>query len=190
MFHILTGKHKGKTLTLPDKAVVVIGRDPDVDIRVNSTEVSRQHCEIRSQDEEVFIKDLGSRNGTFLNGEAIYGEVPMQPGDTLHVGTMVFELCGKKKKVEESPPRPRKPPASRAALKAPSEEDVYDWLSDDSDFHDSDTTIVTNADAQKMGLDETTPLVPRVSTLRIQPVDPGTEAAEAAEIIRRYWAEK
>lgn len=192
VFNILTGKHKGKMLTLTDP-VVAIGRDPDVQLRVNSTEVSRRHCEIHLRETGVIVKDLGSRNGTFINGDAIYGEAPLHPGDTLHVGSMVFELAGKRKKPAEPAPKPKKPPGSRAAIKAPTDDEVIDWLADDGTFTDSDTTIVTSADAKKLGLDdsaENTPIKPRSQSVNIRPVDPGSHAAEAAEIIRQYWANR
>jgi predicted component of type VI protein secretion system len=185
--NILTGKHKGKSMTLPGE-VVVVGRDPEADIRVNSTEVSRLHCELHIRGERVIVKDLGSRNGTFINGEAIFSEAELHPGDTLHVGAMVFELPGKKK-TPSGEPRPKKPPAARVATKAASDEDVIDWLAEGGgEFEDTDTTIVTNAEAKKMEQDENSPLTPRTQTISIQPIDPGSHAAQAAQIIRDFWS--
>lgn len=196
-FLILTGKHQGKTLTLPADFVVV-GRDPKAGIRVNSTEVSRHHCEIHVRGTEVIIKDLGSRNGTFINGEAIFGEVPIKPGDTLHVGSMVFELAGKKKSTPQNSPGARKPPGTRAATPAPSESELVTWLSDDEiPTIDSDTTIISNKDASDMGIglatstgQENAPLVPRSSTIEIKPIEENSPAGEAADIIKKYWANK
>ncbi len=191
-FQILTGKHKGKVLTLPAD-VVKIGRDPSAQIRVNSTEVSRIHCEIHVRDGNVFVKDLGSRNGTFVNGEAIFGEAQISAGDTLHVGNMVFELAGEKKKAGGKSDR-YKPPGSRNAIRAASEADVIDWLAEDESELDSDTTIVTNTEARQMGLndgaDPSAPLVPRTSSISLSPVEEGTPAADAAQIIKQFWANK
>ncbi|HBN77636.1 MAG TPA: hypothetical protein DD473_17855 [Planctomycetaceae bacterium] len=199
-FLILTGKHQGKTLTLPAD-VVIVGRDPQAHIRVNSTEVSRHHCEIHVRGTDVIVKDLGSRNGTFINGEAIFGEVPIHPGDTLHVGSMVFELAGKKKPVPQNTPGVRKPPGARAAAKAPSEDELIDWLAEDEPTLDADTTIISNADASKMGLGEkpngddhtsleSPVLVPRSTSINVKPIEENSPSGEAADIIKKYWANK
>ncbi len=172
-FVVMTGRHKGKTLALA-KECVVIGRDPESEIRINSTEVSRRHCELYVHEDHVLVKDLGSRNGTFLNGEAIFSEIKMLPGDTLHVGPMVFELAGKKKQVKKSA----------------SEEDVIDWLADEGPADDADTTIVTNKESDEMKPDKDAPLVPRVPAVSIEPIEPGTPAAEAADVIQNFWSGK
>lgn len=172
-FVVMTGRHKGKTLALT-KPCTVIGRDPGSDIRINSTEVSRRHCEIYLHEDHLLIKDLGSRNGSFLNGDAIFSEIKMHAGDTLHVGPMIFELAGKKQ------------PAKK---KSASEADVIDWLADDGPASDADTTIVTNKEALKMGLEDA-PLVPRAPAVSVKPVEPGTPAAEAADVIREFWSGK
>lgn len=142
---ILTGKHKGKTLTLTSD-VVIIGRDPQANIRVNSNEVSRKHCEIRVQGDRLIVKDLGSRNGTFINGDIIFSETELKPGQTLHVGTMVFELQGRKP--SSSPARLPKLPPGRVSKPA-SDDDVVDWLVEDQPFSDSDTTLISNKDSPK-----------------------------------------
>ena len=169
----MTGRHKGKTLALA-KECVVIGRDPESDIRINSTEVSRRHCEVHVRGDHVIVKDLGSRNGTFLNGEAIFSEIKMLPGDTLHVGPMIFELAGKKKQVKKSA----------------SEEDVVDWLADDGPADDADTTIVSNKQAETMNSESAAPLTPRQAAVSIEPIEPGTPAAEAANVIQNFWSGK
>lgn len=173
----MTGRHKGKTLALT-KSCTVIGRDPESDIRINSTEVSRRHCELYLHETHILIKDLGSRNGTFLNGDAVFSEIEMRPGDTLHVGPMVFELAGKKKRTQ---------PAGKASA---SEEDVIDWLADNGPATDADTTIVTNKQAAEMAPAEETPIAPRAQAVSIQPLEPGTPAAEAADVIRDFWSGK
>jgi len=195
-FQILTGRHKGKVLTLPAE-VVTIGRDPEAHIRVNSTVVSRHHCEIHVRDQKVYLKDLGSRNGTFVNGEAIFGEVKLNPGDTLHVGAMIFQLAGKKKAPAQSPDF-GKVPGARPGTPPASDDDVIDWLAEDEPPLDSDTTIVSNAEASRMGLDNDTDagpndssvLVPRTGQINPKPAEDGTPAAEAAEVIKQYWSSK
>ena len=178
-FVVMTGRHKGKTLALTNQCTV-IGRDPESDIRINSTEVSRRHCELYLHQTHILVKDLGSRNGTFLNGDAIFADVEMHPGDSLHVGPMIFELAGKKKRVASSQPKKQ----------SASDDDVIDWLADNGPISDSDTTIVTNEQAEKMASEESAPLVPRVPSVTMQPLEPGTPAAEAADVIRDFWLNK
>ncbi|MCA8986812.1 MAG: FHA domain-containing protein [Planctomycetaceae bacterium] len=194
-FQILTGRHQGKLLTLPSP-VVTVGRDPNAEIRVNSTEVSRHHCEIHVRENEVFVKDLGSRNGTFVNGESIFEEVQLKPGDTLHVGSMVFELMGKKKPAVKSPGN-AKPPGARAAAKSASEEDVIDWLAEEEPVLDEDTTIISSSEATQMQMDlsdsgmmDSGEIVPRTHQVKVQPVQSGSEAEKAAEIIKQFWSGK
>ena len=187
--NILTGKHKGKSMSLPGP-VIVVGRDPEAAIRVNSTEVSRLHCEIHLRDDRVIVKDLGSRNGTFINGEVIFSESELRPGDTLHVGSMVFELPGKRR-LHPGEARQKKPPAARAASKTATEEDVVDWLAEEAPFEDTDTTIISNTKAVQLQADEHSPLQPQASPsppeVAIQPLDPNSHAAQAAEVIREFW---
>lgn len=71
------GEHVAR-LELPDGQVValvdgtvVVGRDPDSDVRLVDSRVSRRHAEIRTIDGEAMLIDLGSTNGTFLNGEPV-----------------------------------------------------------------------------------------------------------------------
>ncbi len=66
-----------------------IGRGDDCDIRVPVASVSRKHCELLDDDEELVIRDLGSSNGTFVNREKVDSR-ELSPGDLLAIGPMVF----------------------------------------------------------------------------------------------------
>ena len=57
-----------------------------------SDAISRQHCAVFLRDDHVAVKDLGSRNGTFLNGEALTQEERLATGDELRVGPLQFEV--------------------------------------------------------------------------------------------------
>ncbi|MGP1309025.1 MAG: FHA domain-containing protein [Phycisphaerales bacterium] len=69
----------------------VIGRDTDTDLRIPVGTVSRQHCEVRVDDDEPVVRDLGSSNGTFLNGKRVT-ESPIDAGDLLRVGPTTFTV--------------------------------------------------------------------------------------------------
>lgn len=71
------------------KLPVVIGRDEGVKFRIPIPAVSRKHCELLEDDGELVIKDLGSSNGTYVNGKRIK-QTELSPGDLLAVGGIVF----------------------------------------------------------------------------------------------------
>lgn len=72
---------------------VTIGRHPECDVVLNDQEVSRQHAEVRREDAEFVIIDLGSLNGTKVNGAGVKSPRPLHDGDTITIGahTMRFE---------------------------------------------------------------------------------------------------
>jgi pSer/pThr/pTyr-binding forkhead associated (FHA) protein len=74
-------------------ATTIIGRDPTCDIRVREGQVSRRHAQIVRDGADYFLEDMGSANGTFLNGERIVDRVRLQVNDTLEVPglTVTFE---------------------------------------------------------------------------------------------------
>lgn len=71
--------------TLP----ITIGRGEDCKIRVPLASVSRNHCELLEDDDELIVRDLKSSNGTFVNKERV-AKRELVPGDLLAVGPVVF----------------------------------------------------------------------------------------------------
>ncbi len=80
----------GKVFELT-KDRVIIGRLPESDVSVNDPGVSRRHAEIRRQDGDFLLVDLGSTNGTRVN-EAPIGERVLEEGDRITVGRTVLEF--------------------------------------------------------------------------------------------------
>ncbi len=80
-------KHNGhiKTVELDD-GEFIIGRDANCNIVLDSEHVSRRHCALRVKGDSISLRDLGSANGTFLNGIAIKDEVSLSDGDILTIG--------------------------------------------------------------------------------------------------------
>jgi pSer/pThr/pTyr-binding forkhead associated (FHA) protein len=88
---VAQGVHTGKVIPVTSTEFV-IGRDPQCQLRPASPAVSKQHCGIAVRDGKVFVRDCGSTNGTFLNGEQIAGEREANSGDRLRVGPLEFDL--------------------------------------------------------------------------------------------------
>ena len=67
---------------------IVIGRSRSCDLRLRADTVSRLHACISRRAGRVLIEDMGSSNGTFLNGRLVIGEQPLQAGDVVRFGTL------------------------------------------------------------------------------------------------------
>ena len=99
---ILGGKHQGKSIPLSTKKFLV-GREQDCHLRPNSDMVSRHHCVFSIDDYGVRLRDLGSTNGTRVNGEALHGEVMLKSGDQIGIGKMELELVVRQAVVAAKP---------------------------------------------------------------------------------------
>ena len=88
---VIGGKHDGRmiSLSIPE---FIIGRGEAAHLRPNSDLISRKHCVIRQTNGHVVIQDLGSRNGTVVNGEEITEPYQASSGDILRVGKLQFEI--------------------------------------------------------------------------------------------------
>jgi hypothetical protein len=74
-----------------DKPVITVGREPTCTIRVDSPYVSRQHARIEVRQDEAVLVDLGSRNGSLLNGERVQGTTTLAPGDIVTIADVTLE---------------------------------------------------------------------------------------------------
>ena len=82
---LLTGPSAGRRYEVLTEAT--IGRSPSCEIPLEDDQVSRRHALITLHEGQAHIRDLRSRNGTLVNGERLAGEVVLQPGDRVRVGT-------------------------------------------------------------------------------------------------------
>jgi predicted component of type VI protein secretion system len=113
---VLEGRQQGKTIPLHVRQFL-IGREQDCHLRPNSDLVSRHHCVFTVDDFTVRLRDLGSTNGTFVNGERIQGQVVLKPGDQVSVGKLSFEIVVRKEAPVATPVAAR--PANSTAPSAP-----------------------------------------------------------------------
>ena len=113
--HISRRGEQTQVVPLVNKKRFVIGRDSRCDITLNDRRVSRRHCEIRWEDDQATILDLGSNNGTYMERAKL---IPHQP-EALHSGTAIrippFTL--RLEAVERAPqPALPQPPDEKAPL--------------------------------------------------------------------------
>jgi ABC-type multidrug transport system ATPase subunit/pSer/pThr/pTyr-binding forkhead associated (FHA) protein len=85
---IQAGPDSGKTVQLSE-AELIIGRTPPADLVINQAEVSRRHARIFFQNGQYFLEDLGSSNGTVVNGSAVTAAVALNSGDAIGLGSEV-----------------------------------------------------------------------------------------------------
>ena len=90
----ISGKYQGGEFPLRMNREIIIGRSSDLDMVLVEDMVSRRHAKITSTEADVFIQDMGSTNGTFVNGEKIAGRARLSEGDRILVGTSIIKVVG------------------------------------------------------------------------------------------------
>lgn len=75
------------------RGVAIIGRDRNCDIQIDDKRSSRRNAKVYTDGRRYLLEDLGSRNGTLLNGMKVRGVQPLRPGDQIRIGNtlLVFE---------------------------------------------------------------------------------------------------
>ncbi|HUG19073.1 MAG TPA: FHA domain-containing protein [Planctomycetaceae bacterium] len=172
MFYLVikNGKNTGKRISFPPQGELLIGRGSECQLRLASTDVSRKHCRLRVQGESVTVEDLGSQNGTFLDGFLIQALVQLRPDSVLRVGTMEFQV----KRAGSAKAEPAKPIAK--------DDDIAAWLTEEGETNDvnldESTIIPKNSPPQK-------PQEPPPGQISLHP-----DSETAAEIIQQHWKAK
>jgi pSer/pThr/pTyr-binding forkhead associated (FHA) protein len=87
----ISGKYQGGEYSLQDARDLVIGRSSDLDMVLIEDMVSRKHAKITLQDGAITIADLGSTNGTIVNGEKVK-KAQLKEGDRVLIGTSILKL--------------------------------------------------------------------------------------------------
>ena len=85
----------GKSVAVRPRLPTVIGRNTEADMQVPDSQVSRRHCELYEYEGKLAVRDVGSVNGTMVNGHKIEQDTFLSTGDTLGVGrvTCRVEVC-------------------------------------------------------------------------------------------------
>ena len=125
-----SGPSPGDTFDL-EKDVVTVGRDVTNEIVIADAEVSRQHARINRTPGGYVLEDLGSTNGSFVNGERLVAPRVLNPGDLVGLGenvTLTFEataaaapetVMGTPGAPPPQPPQAAPPPPAAAPAAAP-----------------------------------------------------------------------
>jgi pSer/pThr/pTyr-binding forkhead associated (FHA) protein len=130
---VVQGNPEGKRihLTIP---VFRIGRGETCHLRPNSERVSREHAEFAVKDNVFTVRDLGSRNGTLVNGKPIEDLTVLARGDQVTVGPLTFAVSfdGDQSPATPAPAAPVAAPAPAPAAKAAAPtNDIASWLFDE-----------------------------------------------------------
>lgn len=131
--------------------LMTFGRDPENDISWDDTLVSRRHARLFRRENQLVLEDLGSTNGTLVNGKPITGEHVLQPADIISMGSSIFGVKGfsapstvgvtqisrdrltlppalAKTAAPAVPPRPAGSPQPRPAVPVQPDEPRLNWL--------------------------------------------------------------
>jgi pSer/pThr/pTyr-binding forkhead associated (FHA) protein len=156
---MLHGSNAGKEIKIPAPKCI-IGRGDDCHLRPQSDAVSRHHCAIITTDTEVAVRDMNSRNGTFVNGERVGEESVLLTGDVLRVGPLEFELIIeqtaaklKRSKVSDIKEAVARTAEGGTASATTELNDISDWLDEGDDAARQRKTL--DPDTRQFRLDDT-----------------------------------
>lgn len=121
----VSGATFGKTFAVTDNAV--IGRQPDCEIPIPAEEVSRQHARLKVTPDGVHVEDMGSANGTYVNGKRVEKGL-LKPGEELRLDTVRFLLVTPGMDAKQQSAGARVEPAAAAPAKAASGSSSMLWV--------------------------------------------------------------
>lgn len=98
---VITGSATGVQFKV-SKGAAVIGRAPNAELRVEDDGISRTHARIRAETGRAWVEDMGSRNGTFVNGAKITAPIELRDGDKIQVGRGTVIRFGFQDDLDES----------------------------------------------------------------------------------------
>ncbi len=141
---VIKGRSSSQTLKVNPEGVTTVGRQDGCQIRISSSQVSRKHCELFEKKGLLLVKDLGSSNGTVVNGKKIDGQQVLEPGNMLTIGAITFRIERTDVPGAATPSEPDRKPSDTAvadavgAEVAGGEDDMeIDFEVEDETLHDS-----------------------------------------------------
>ncbi len=89
---LIRGTPQGKKYSLKGAKKFLLGRDKSVELMIDDANISRQHAQITVEDGKIFLQDMGSRNGTFVNDEPIAGnKIELAKEDMIKLGSTILK---------------------------------------------------------------------------------------------------
>jgi pSer/pThr/pTyr-binding forkhead associated (FHA) protein len=138
---VLLKKNGSKRAFPLPSTVTVIGRGSNCDLYIPLTSVSRKHCQLNCHEGALKIRDLGSRNGTYVNGKRV-DEAMIKAGDYIKVGplTFAFQINGQPENIGMPPSAAKRPSekTSSAGDLTPEELKLFEELDGADDLDDFD----------------------------------------------------
>lgn len=127
----LLALNEGPAILL-DKPILLLGRDLECDIRLDSRKISRRHCCIAQVDDRLVVRDLGSTNGLRINGVRVV-EGQLKAGDELTIGNFRYKVywgdgvpSSPSMALEKRPERPMVPERQASTDQPPNEDDLLE----------------------------------------------------------------
>jgi predicted component of type VI protein secretion system len=126
---VVRGKPEGKVIPLVGPNFK-IGRGETCHLRPNSEQVSREHAEFTIEADSVMVRDLGSRNGTLVNGKALTAECRLRDRDLVQVGPLTFAVSISEAPAAKAAVAPAAPAVAKAKASPDdvSGDEIDSWL--------------------------------------------------------------
>lgn len=178
-------KNKGMLVQV-GKLPFVLGRDPSCHLRAASRMISLKHCEMFDHEGRLYVRDLGSTNGTFVNGNKVSEPVELSDGDLLRVGPLAFNV---KMQIEIPVDMPTPLPLNKK-IKLPDDDEVAALLLEMMEAHEEapddlhGSTIVLPPAEEKAPEPPHKPELPHKPQPAAKPAENSVEAAKA--ILGKY----
>ena len=161
---VVGGKQSGQLISI-NRPKFLIGRADDCQLKSKNELISRYHCVILIEEGYVGVRDLGSRNGVFVNDERVDQETELHNGDLLAVGPLKFEVvisvalsAGKRSKVESiADVVARTVEQNSLSAAAKEDDDVSSWIMEEENADASPvepTTVIKSSEDTDAPIEE------------------------------------
>lgn len=193
---VASGSKAGQVIPITGPKFI-IGRADDCHLKPRSELISRYHCAVISEEGYVAVRDLGSKNGVYLNGERISMEHELKNGDKLSVGPLEFfvhltvAVKGQKKSKVESISDAVSRTVEIQSATAPADEkeaEIADWLLAAGESDQDQETQTIDASELLESLKQTVePENEKSDEQSKKPSDTGTSRDAAANLLKNFF---
>jgi predicted component of type VI protein secretion system len=177
---VVGGKNDGREIAISVPRFI-IGRGETAHLRPASDLVSREHTAIEVTNGNVLVVDLGSRNGTYVNGSRISGSHEVAAGDAIRIGRLQFEMV-----IDQVQAGAKKPKvanvidaAARTASSSPQsslDDSISDWLLEGDDGPSaSERELLKSSETIQLNFEDTTAIRKEDVQIAEEPADSGNQ---------------